>query len=101
MLIFDPEDGGDTFLRNVGSYTDYTVLYPKKMATFVTTAVKTSTPILTTFLQTLSPVQSEQLYPGTTRTGSVRLMTDIEPINQSETGNMVTVQKSSPNLLQR
>jgi hypothetical protein len=27
-LIFDPEDGGNTFLRNVGSYTDYTVLYP-------------------------------------------------------------------------
>jgi hypothetical protein len=26
-LIFGPEDGGDTFLRNVGSYTDYTVVY--------------------------------------------------------------------------
>jgi hypothetical protein len=23
-VIFDPEDGGDTFLRNVGSHTDYT-----------------------------------------------------------------------------
>jgi hypothetical protein len=29
-LIFDPEDGGETFLRNVGSYTDYTVLYPRR-----------------------------------------------------------------------
>jgi hypothetical protein len=29
-LIFDPEDGGDTFLRNVGSYTDYTALYPTR-----------------------------------------------------------------------
>jgi hypothetical protein len=26
-LIFDPEDGSDKFLRNVGSYTDYTALY--------------------------------------------------------------------------
>jgi hypothetical protein len=24
MLIFDPQDGGDTFVRNVGSCTDYT-----------------------------------------------------------------------------
>jgi hypothetical protein len=29
-LIFDPEDGGDTFLRNVGSYMDYTALYPRR-----------------------------------------------------------------------
>jgi hypothetical protein len=28
LLIFDPEDGGDTSLRNVGSHVDYTVLYP-------------------------------------------------------------------------
>jgi hypothetical protein len=27
-LIFDPDDGGNTFLWNVGSYTDYTALYP-------------------------------------------------------------------------
>jgi hypothetical protein len=27
-LIFDPEDGSDTFFRNVGSHTDYTALYP-------------------------------------------------------------------------
>jgi hypothetical protein len=26
-LIFDPEDGGDTFLGNVGSHTGYTELY--------------------------------------------------------------------------
>jgi hypothetical protein len=31
-LIFDPEDGGDIFLRNVGSYTDYTVLYNRRDA---------------------------------------------------------------------
>jgi hypothetical protein len=29
-LIFDPEAGGDTFLRNVGSYTDYTAVYPTR-----------------------------------------------------------------------
>jgi hypothetical protein len=29
--IFDPEDGGDMFLRNVGSYsTDYKALYPRR-----------------------------------------------------------------------
>jgi hypothetical protein len=29
QLIFDCEDEGDTLFRNVGSYTDYTVLYPR------------------------------------------------------------------------
>jgi hypothetical protein len=29
-LIFDHEDGGGTFLRNFGSYTDYTALYPRR-----------------------------------------------------------------------
>jgi hypothetical protein len=28
--IFDPEDGGGVFLRNVGSYRNYKVLYPRK-----------------------------------------------------------------------
>jgi hypothetical protein len=28
-LIFNSEDGGDTFLRNVGSYTYYTALIPE------------------------------------------------------------------------
>jgi hypothetical protein len=28
-LIFNPENGGDTFLRNVGSYTGYTTLFPE------------------------------------------------------------------------
>jgi hypothetical protein len=28
-LIFDPEDGDDTFFRNVGLYTGYTALYPR------------------------------------------------------------------------
>jgi hypothetical protein len=29
-LFFDPEDGGDIFLRNVGEIsTDYTALYPR------------------------------------------------------------------------
>jgi hypothetical protein len=26
-LIFEPEDGGNIFIRNIGSRTDYTVLY--------------------------------------------------------------------------
>jgi hypothetical protein len=29
-LIFYPEDWGDTFLWNVGSYMDYVVLYPRR-----------------------------------------------------------------------
>jgi hypothetical protein len=30
-LIFDPEDGGDNFLRNVGWLSaDYTALYPRR-----------------------------------------------------------------------
>jgi hypothetical protein len=30
-LFFDPEDGGDTFLRNVGyNSTDYTAPYPRR-----------------------------------------------------------------------
>jgi hypothetical protein len=29
-LLFDPEDGGDVFLRNVGRHsTDYAALYPR------------------------------------------------------------------------
>jgi hypothetical protein len=28
-LIFDPEDGGDAFLRNVGSHTDYRRYIPE------------------------------------------------------------------------
>jgi hypothetical protein len=28
-LFFDPEDGSDMFLRNVGK-TDYTALYPRR-----------------------------------------------------------------------
>jgi predicted membrane channel-forming protein YqfA (hemolysin III family) len=34
--IFDPEVGGYTFLRNVGSYMDYTAIYLLEMAAFVT-----------------------------------------------------------------
>jgi hypothetical protein len=29
-LIFDPEDGSDTFLKNVGSYADYTTQHPRR-----------------------------------------------------------------------
>jgi hypothetical protein len=29
-LIFDPEYGGDSFLRNVDWHTDYTALYPRR-----------------------------------------------------------------------
>jgi hypothetical protein len=43
-LIFDPENGGDTFLRNVGSNTNYTAVSLKK-ATFIATSVRTSYPI--------------------------------------------------------
>jgi hypothetical protein len=41
--FFDPENGGDMFLRNVGRLsTDYTASYPKKIELFITTAVRTS-----------------------------------------------------------
>jgi hypothetical protein len=30
QLIFDPEDGGDMFLENISSYTDYAVLNPRR-----------------------------------------------------------------------
>jgi hypothetical protein len=39
--IFDTEDGGDTFLRKVGSYMGYMALY-QKMTIFKTTAVRAS-----------------------------------------------------------
>jgi hypothetical protein len=29
---FHPEDGGHSFLRNIGSYTDYTALHPNIQA---------------------------------------------------------------------
>jgi hypothetical protein len=29
-LDFYPEDGGDIFLRNIGSHTEYTTLYPRR-----------------------------------------------------------------------
>jgi hypothetical protein len=30
-IVFDPEDGGNIFPRNVGSFsTDYTALYPRR-----------------------------------------------------------------------
>jgi hypothetical protein len=48
-LLFDPEDGGDIFLRNVGLIsTDYTALYPRRQVCSMTTAVRTSNP--TTFV---------------------------------------------------
>jgi hypothetical protein len=30
LADFDPEDGGDTRLRNVGSHTEYAALYPRR-----------------------------------------------------------------------
>jgi hypothetical protein len=51
--IFYPEDGGDTFLRNVGSLENYTAPHPKKPAFFIVTAVKTSD--LTQKTQRLGP----------------------------------------------
>jgi hypothetical protein len=29
-LIFEPEDGGDALLQNIGSNTDYMALYPRR-----------------------------------------------------------------------
>jgi hypothetical protein len=41
-LIFDLEDGDDTFLRNVGSHTEYTALYPRRWQHFINAAKRTS-----------------------------------------------------------
>jgi hypothetical protein len=41
--FFYPQDGGDTFLRNVGSHNIYTVPHPRRRHSSVT-AVKTSYP---------------------------------------------------------
>jgi hypothetical protein len=30
LVVVVRENGGDTFFRNVGSHTDYAVLYPKR-----------------------------------------------------------------------
>jgi hypothetical protein len=35
-LFFEPEDGGDIFLRDVGSYSaEYTALYPRRSELFI------------------------------------------------------------------
>jgi hypothetical protein len=39
-LVFDPEDGGDTFLKNVG----YHCAISEKIAAFITTAVRPTNP---------------------------------------------------------
>jgi hypothetical protein len=44
-LFFDPEDGGNMFLRKLGGLsTDYTALYSQKTGFFMATAVRTSNP---------------------------------------------------------
>jgi hypothetical protein len=43
LLILDPEDGGDTFLRNVGSHVT-TQSYIPRIEIFIPTAVITSYP---------------------------------------------------------
>jgi hypothetical protein len=53
-LIFDSEDRGERFFQNVGSHTDYMVLYPSKWATFITIAVGASNPTQLTKVK-LSP----------------------------------------------
>jgi hypothetical protein len=47
-LILDPEDEGDTFLRNAGSYTDYTVAVSQNMVTFITLLVAVILTVLKT-----------------------------------------------------
>jgi hypothetical protein len=43
-IFFDPEDGSDTFLRNVGCLSrDYTALYSRRELC-ITTAVRASSP---------------------------------------------------------
>jgi hypothetical protein len=41
---FYPDDGRETFLRNVGSHKTYRMATFKKTAFFIVTAVKTSNP---------------------------------------------------------
>jgi hypothetical protein len=68
-LTFDLEDGGDTFLRNAGSHTDYTALHiSQNMGTFITVAVITSNPTVFLFRLILVIIKwSRVRFPGTTK----------------------------------
>jgi hypothetical protein len=45
-LIIYPEDGDNTFLRNIGSRTEYTALYRRRWQEFINTAERISNLIL-------------------------------------------------------
>jgi hypothetical protein len=47
VLLFDPEDGGNMFLQNVGLLSpDYTALYPRSQNSSVTTMrISNTTPL--------------------------------------------------------
>jgi hypothetical protein len=40
QLIFDREDGGDNFLRNIGSYTNYMAPYPRRWLLSISSMAK-------------------------------------------------------------
>jgi hypothetical protein len=46
-MVFDPEDGSDTFLRNAVLHMDYTLLYPRKGVTFFVEVIFAESKILT------------------------------------------------------
>jgi hypothetical protein len=41
-MVFGPEDRGNSVHRKVALHTDYWALYPKKMAKFIATALRTN-----------------------------------------------------------
>jgi hypothetical protein len=55
-LIFNPEDGGDMFLRNISSYMDYMALYPRIWKMFIITSLLGPNFLLSpSFSKTLNP----------------------------------------------
>jgi hypothetical protein len=58
-LFFDPEDGGDIFLRNIRPSSNDKSLQTQKTALFIVTAVRASNPALKLFLL-VAPVFSDQ-----------------------------------------
>jgi hypothetical protein len=60
-LIFDPEDGDDTFLRDVGFYKIHGAT-SQKTAFFIVTAVKNSSPSLFVNINRFSSVNFQQTY---------------------------------------
>jgi hypothetical protein len=92
-LIFEPRDGNYTFLRNVGSHIGLHGAISKNMATFITTAVRTSnfykvSPYYynreyTRIFDSMFPMLHDEYY------GTIVTMWNTSKIPPSERGNQL------------